>query len=113
MQDSVLPQGVGQRKPHITPYSFLLTSYFFLLSPLFSLLLSYFSLLTLYSLLLTPPHAVLFLCHSVYFPALRARAHILLVSHPHMQTLTCFADALAFRGRSLVLRKARRIFLCS
>ena len=27
----------------------------------------------------------------------------------HLQCFTCFADALAFRGRSLVLRKARRI----
>ena len=27
----------------------------------------------------------------------------------YMQSFTCFADALAFRGRSLVLRKARRI----
>ncbi len=28
-----------------------------------------------------------------------------------MQYFTCFADALAFRGRSLVLRKARRILV--
>ena len=27
----------------------------------------------------------------------------------YMQSFTCFADALAFRGRSLVLRKAQRI----
>ena len=45
MQDSVLPQGVGQRKPHITLHSF--TSYF-------SLLTSYTSLLSPYFLLLTP-----------------------------------------------------------
>ena len=37
------------------------------------------------------------------------RARLLRLVENHMQYFTCFADALAFRGRSLVLRKARRI----
>ena len=50
---------------------------------------------------------------SVQDCATRGNPHAVLRAAPHMQFLTCFADALAFRGRSLVLRKARRIFLCS
>ena len=62
MQDSVLPRGVGLRKPHISssllsPPSSPLTSFSLLLSPLFSFPSSYSSLLTLLTFsfsLLTP-----------------------------------------------------------
>ena len=49
MQDSVLPQGVGLRKPHISLSPFLLPSYFSLLSSLSFLLSSLSLLLTHYS----------------------------------------------------------------
>ena len=59
MQDSVLPQGVGLRKPHIfstIPHSIhpsFLPSLSLLLPPLFSLLTSHFSLLSPFSSILT------------------------------------------------------------
>ena len=47
------------------------------------------------------------ICKISVFPAPLARAHWLALKN--MQCFTCFADALAFRGRSLVLRKEQRI----
>ena len=52
MQDSVLPQGVGLRKPHITLHTLLLSSHSLHISSLSSLLTYLSSFLTSYSSLL-------------------------------------------------------------
>ena len=70
MQDSVLPQGVGLRKPHI--FSFLLTPSFTLLTPPFPSLPSdsflpppHFSFLASSFSLFTPPSSPLPTSHSL------------------------------------------------